>query len=378
MRLVFWQNIVSMIDLPYIIGASKDKRITETIVVSNDINPERKEMGWDAIIPGIERCKLYVNIDDDTIDELIRTDPENSFHMFSGLNAYPHVYRPFLMSLKYPVRRGVTSERPFTYACGCDWVKPLWMHRLRFWMRNYSIMDKIDTILEIGKDSSDYYRSLYNKWNVYSFAYCTRENNEMRIESLDPTVLQVIYVGSLSLRKSVITLLKAVRVLKEKGYEKNISISIVGDGSERKKLENYINNNNICNVFFYGNMKNQEVSKFLVNHDVLVLPSIHDGWGAVINEGLQAGLYSICSDRCGAKELFTSKDLGTSFKLGNYGQLAVILENCIKDLNNIRNCCQKRRDWAKRNISGDVIGKYLVDCLLGMEVIAPWKNVHNF
>lgn len=47
----------------------------------------------------------------------------------------------------------------------------------------------------------------------------------------------------------------------------------------------------------------EEIPSILSNQDILILPSIYDGWGAVVNEALQSGLYVISSNQCGAKDL---------------------------------------------------------------------------
>lgn len=53
-----------------------------------------------------------------------------------------------------------------------------------------------------------------------------------------------------------------------------------------------------------------EVPEFMQHNDVLILPSLHDGWGAVVNEAMTLGLYVIVSDRCGAKALIADETDG--------------------------------------------------------------------
>lgn len=38
----------------------------------------------------------------------------------------------------------------------------------------------------------------------------------------------------------------------------------------------------------------------MLNADYLILPSLYDGWGAVVNEGLQSGCKVLVSKDCGA------------------------------------------------------------------------------
>ena len=69
-----------------------------------------------------------------------------------------------------------------------------------------------------------------------------------------------------------------------------IELTLIGDGPERAKLEAIVNKNQLNNVRFLGSQKQSEIPRMLANNDVLDLPSIYDGWWAVVNEGMQSGL----------------------------------------------------------------------------------------
>ena len=53
-------------------------------------------------------------------------------------------------------------------------------------------------------------------------------------------------------------------------------------------------------VQWFGKFPMSEVAKKMADADCLVLPSLHDGWGAVVSEALIAGTPVICSDACGS------------------------------------------------------------------------------
>ena len=47
MRIVFWQNLLSPHQLPYITHLLDDKRVSEVIiVVGEDMDKNREKMGW--------------------------------------------------------------------------------------------------------------------------------------------------------------------------------------------------------------------------------------------------------------------------------------------------------------------------------------------
>ncbi len=49
--------------------------------------------------------------------------------------------------------------------------------------------------------------------------------------------------------------------------------------------------------------------------DLLILPSIFDGWGAVVNEALGRGMRVLCSNGCGSSVLLDGEQRGSVFNL---------------------------------------------------------------
>ncbi|MFX9050260.1 glycosyltransferase, partial [Acinetobacter baumannii] len=54
----------------------------------------------------------------------------------------------------------------------------------------------------------------------------------------------------------------------------------------------------------------------LAQSDVVVVPSRHDGWGAVVNEAIGYGIPVVCTDRCGSLDMVTRPRLGTVCSVG--------------------------------------------------------------
>lgn len=99
-------------------------------------------------------------------------------------------------------------------------------------------------------------------------------------------------------------------------------------------------------------------------NDILILPSIHDGWGAVVNEALQTGMYVICSNTCGAADLLKDERIGKVFHVNNEQQLSEIMQWCHDNIDTIRRDRFFRQQWADKHISGRVLAKYMINCLI--------------
>ncbi|MEM1578028.1 MAG: glycosyltransferase, partial [Candidatus Pacearchaeota archaeon] len=79
---------------------------------------------------------------------------------------------------------------------------------------------------------------------------------------------------------------------------------IIGEGSERKKLENLIEKLNLKErIFLIGEIK--DASKYLKGFDLFVLPSRYEGFSIVLIESLFAKIPILASDVGGNKEIIS-------------------------------------------------------------------------
>ena len=102
----------------------------------------------------------------------------------------------------------------------------------------------------------------------------------------------IVSIGRLTKQKDHITLLKAFNEI-----HSNIdcNLYIIGEGSERRNLEQFIKDNNIGDkVKLLGYQNNPW--KFLSKSNLFVLPSIWEGFGNVIVESMLIGIPVVSSD----------------------------------------------------------------------------------
>ena len=144
------------------------------------------------------------------------------------------------------------------------------------------------------------------------------------------SLINLLFVGRLVNQKSVHTLLKAVSVLKKKGYERIINVSIVGDGVLRSALENLSKELQIDHIVkFEGEII--EVERYYEKSDIFILPSIWEGFGIVILEAFRANLAVIATNIEGPSELMDDNINGLLFKPNNYEELAEKIMFLIED-----------------------------------------------
>ena len=131
-------------------------------------------------------------------------------------------------------------------------------------------------------------------------------------------------------RKGVINILKALV---------NVSFSyrltIVGAGEEENVLRDFAEKYEI-NCFFKGFVSPYEISNYYAKNDVLIVSSLREAWGIVVAEGLASGLYTICSDRVGAKRMIRLGEEGEVYDCEREESLRESFENAFVSLREIR------------------------------------------
>jgi glycosyltransferase involved in cell wall biosynthesis len=109
-----------------------------------------------------------------------------------------------------------------------------------------------------------------------------------------------LYVGQLIERKNVKSLIQAFSQIR-KEFD---TLTIVGDGEELIHLKKLAEHNEISDfVKFPGHKNNMEIAQIYSQHHTLILPSVNEVWGLVVNEALASGMHVVVSDKCGVTDL---------------------------------------------------------------------------
>lgn len=107
-----------------------------------------------------------------------------------------------------------------------------------------------------------------------------------------------LFVGRFLPRKGVETLFSAYQRYRNCSTREPWSLVLVGGGGYRETLEKIAEG--IAGVHFFGPRYGEELCRCYGLAGALVVPSILDQWGLVVNEGLAAGLPVLVSEGCGA------------------------------------------------------------------------------
>jgi D-inositol-3-phosphate glycosyltransferase len=135
-----------------------------------------------------------------------------------------------------------------------------------------------------------------------------------KIEQVEPShdTSDILFAGRLLSHKNVDVLLRAIAIIKK--HNPTISLSVIGDGPEKSKLEALTKQLDIQkNVRFHGFLESDhELYSLMRASKVFVMPSSREGFGIAIIEANAAGLPVITVDEehNAAKELVTKNENG--------------------------------------------------------------------
>jgi len=137
----------------------------------------------------------------------------------------------------------------------------------------------------------------------------------------------ILFVGELIKLKGVYTILKAAPLIKES--ISNFIIAMAGEGSEAKKINEYIHNNNLENYIKLTGLKpRSELIHYYNSADILVVPQFARGLAIVYLEAMLCGIPVIAPE--GINEAIPSSDYGLQVPPGNVNALVQTIEFGLK------------------------------------------------
>ncbi len=138
----------------------------------------------------------------------------------------------------------------------------------------------------------------------------------------------LLYVGRLSQEKGLEQLIDIVN------RRKDLSLAIVGSGPIETDLKLRAGDN----IDFLGYVENEKIDSVMIQYDALILPSIREPWGLVVQEALACGLPVICSDRVGAAQnCVIDKNTGVTYNIDSASSFNNAINNLMSHYETIMN-----------------------------------------
>lgn len=218
-----------------------------------------------------------------------------------------------------------------------DMSKSLFMKKLIKSNSIHKTFHNYDAIVGVSRIVTESFITATSiKHNVYTI-YNTFDHNDIRVKGSAPlpkryqykNIFRVVSVGTLGAVKGYERLIKVCHLLKISDV--NFELFIVGDGEDKTKLQNLINEYNLeKTVFLTGFQKNPY--NFIKNADLYVCSSYSEGYSSVVVESIILETPILTTECAGMDEI-----------LGENNQYGMIIKNNDHALfNGLKNIIQNK------------------------------------
>lgn len=368
----FWQNIVS----PHMAGLAEavaERGVAVTYVANRHMSRSRASLGWK--VPELNRCNLHIAPDVDSVVELVGSAPSESIHLCQGIRGNGLVSHAQRQLAKRGLRQWILMETVDDH----DWkggIKRMLYSYL--FKRNLS---HIEGVLATGHTTPNWVeRRGVPAHRIYPFSYFLPEPRKgADCCHKGATPYRFLFVGQFIPLKRLELLIEVMAEID--GYD--FELRVVGSGPHEKTYRKCAEKMLGDRVAWVGRKSQEHVIEEMRSSDCLILPSRHDGWGAVVSESLMVGTPALVSDRCGSAGVVRASGQGRIFETDNRKDLKKKLEELLEEGRIDLRGRQKLARWA-RCLGAQAGAEYLLAIINAHEdempqPTPPWLlDTHGF
>ena len=304
----------------YLAEALASFGLSVSYIYIDEISQTRANMGWES--PSTTSLKLLKASDRTSVIDIVDSSPATAIHICQGIRANKLV----------SVAQAELSKRHISYWAIIETIDERFISGFLKRLL-YSVLIKkksvsLRGILSIGWTTKSWLAKRgFCSENIFPFAYFLSDSISLSVNTpiKAENKYQFIFVGQLIGRKCIHLLIKALSLCPTQDYV----LTVIGVGSHRPYLEKLASEVIPGKINWLGNINMKSIPGHISSSDCLILPSRHDGWGAVVSEALMVGTPVICSDSCGSADVVRASGFGGVFPASNVKELTILLNSMI-------------------------------------------------
>lgn len=161
-----------------------------------------------------------------------------------------------------------------------------------------------DVFACMGSWTVEQFSRLFPNKYIFPTQYYVNVDELRQIERSDKTSNDMItlgFCGGLVTGKGLVYIINNLNTINS---HNNWQLKIAGDGPLRKELEALVPDGLKSRVEFLGHVQSSEMKAFWESIDVLLFPSLFDGWGMVVVEALASGVPVISGSNVGSSRQY--------------------------------------------------------------------------
>lgn len=386
MKLVSWQSTLTEHQVHLMHALHKNLVGALQIVVGTRLLAVRSAQGWTEASTGELDVRYLAEEGWWAEGKALIDANRDAFHLFGGIWAD----RRFLPLMLYAQFRGVSTglmTEPYSQAAvgyfggGQSMATRLKavLRPLAYRLAGTVLGSRLKALLAISTLAARQFAEAgFPAECIYPFGYFVPKlssSGELAppIEVAGRRSIRLVFVGSLVERKGISHLIEAFRSVHGQFEATGVALTldIYGSGALPPGLEAP------SGVTIKGLIPFGEAQAVISQYDALVLPSLHDGWGVVVNEALQQGVPVIISDAVGAQAPVLKAGAGIVFPAGDCAALARCFLSVLESPERLLSWKSGAQAVAS-SLAPEVAAAYLLACLKhacgasAERPVAPW------
>lgn len=166
--------------------------------------------------------------------------------------------------------------------------------------------------------------------------------------------LKLLFVGSLSQRKGLAELFAAVESLRT-----HVELTLVG---QKVNSNCQVLNQKLREYKWIPSLSNEKILKLMREQDVLIFPSLFEGFGLVITEAMSQGTPVITTNRTAGPDIICHRESGWLIEAGSTEALKNAIEEILADPTIVSKAGREAMETARKR-PWEVYGRELADAI---------------
>ena len=202
-----------------------------------------------------------------------------------------------------------------------------------------------------GPSSADYIKFLgFRRRPVINFGFNTSDLGRYKntCDNVKKNKNYLLFIGRMSEKKNISFLLDVYSEYAKKLGHKALPLRLAGDGPNKEKYMKKAIDLGLNSVSFLGTLSDKDVAKELSNAKSLLVPSLYEEWGIVVNEAIALSVPVIVSEHVRSREVLIKQFVnGIFLEPDNYYGWVKSLEMLTLDESFYKSLCNSNKEIFK-------------------------------
>lgn len=200
-----------------------------------------------------------------------------------------HIHDPFMPFLSYELLN--VLETPIVTTYHATWEKDSFLDIFRGFipLLKDSLSKKVKGSIFVSNRTKNCWEEVFNPKTRKTIIANGIDRDLFRFKKKKPDgKIKLLFLARIVPKKGLHLLLKALKKIVVN--RKNITLSVVGEGPDKKRMMDYVKNNKLEDyVKFHGYVKKEEKAKLYQIADIFCAPYVNEGFGITLLEAMASG-----------------------------------------------------------------------------------------